>query len=76
MTKTGRIIKKAECPKLLSTASVRLTYHVGCDDNDDSLHVRVKWFQDGGSTNNKSLVFCKICYALNPRNGNHAMTFN
>jgi len=31
MTKTIRIIKKAECSKLLSTATGPLTYHVGCD---------------------------------------------
>ena len=60
MTKTIRIIKKAECSKLLSTATGPLTYHVGCDDSDDSLHLRVTGNLGGGFFSNEWIAFPEI----------------
>jgi hypothetical protein len=62
MTKTittqKRIIKIHQCPTLSNNST--LTYHIGCDDKDNSIYFRIKANTGGGFFNDEWVAMADI----------------
>jgi len=60
MKSTLRIIKKSTAPKLSPRAQGTLTYHVGYNDSDKSLHFRITANSGGGFFSNEWIALNDI----------------